>query len=65
MLFIIIQLILRVIHLRDFYFTVNSEIMLLELYLKCMKQRFSVQFQEELYESNKSSYNLVMALSNK
>ena len=39
MLFIIIQLILRIIPLKRFL-TVNSEIILLELYLKRMKHRF-------------------------
>ena len=50
-LFMIFYFILRVIPLKRFIFTVNSEIKLLELFLKRKKHRFPVNFkiQKENY----------------
>ena len=45
-LFMLAQLILRVIPLNRFLFTVNSQIMIQELFLKRMKRRFSGQLQD-------------------
>ena len=45
MLFMIIQLILRLIPIKRFLFNVNSEIVIQELFLKRMKHRFSGQLQ--------------------